>query len=183
MRYFHVTPLALQWEQTPYSHVASNVRYISFQHNLQLKTPWAEPQNVKSAPCENKYLLTFRGSTSAIIATTCPRKLKEKPRKKIISEVFFPISEVKQPISWHKKRRKPCVYGLSPLCYYKDNTFSREIQIPLTFRNTWATVKMQRFAAASLWRVLYYEGHMEGEHPSARKRGQVTHWWSQDPFL
>ena len=29
---------------------------------------------------------------------------------------------------------------------------------------------MQRFAADGLWRVLYYEAHEEGGHPSARRR-------------
>ena len=29
MRYFHVTPWPFQWVQTPYSHVASNVRYVT----------------------------------------------------------------------------------------------------------------------------------------------------------
>ena len=48
--------------------------------------------------------------------------------------------------------------GLPPFSYYKDNTFFREIQIALTLRNTPLTVKMQRFAAAKVWRVLYYEG-------------------------
>ena len=46
--------------------------------------------------------------------------------------------------------------------YYKYTTFFAEIQIPLTFRNTLATVKMQRFAADGAWRVLYYEERMEG---------------------
>ena len=34
--------------------------------------------------------------------------------------------------------------------------------MPLTFRNTLATVKMRRFAADGSWRVLYYEERMEG---------------------
>ena len=63
-------------------------------------------------------------------------------------------------IFWQKKRRKPRLYGLSPLRWYKDNTISAEIQIALTFRNTRANVKMQRFAAARIWRVLYYEGRI-----------------------
>ena len=79
------------------------------------QSTWVGPWNVKNASKENKYVLTFCRSTSAIIATTCPRNFLLTPRKKIISEVFFSISEVKQPISWHKKRRKPRVYGLSPL--------------------------------------------------------------------
>ena len=45
---------------------------------------------------------------------------------------------------------------------YKYTTFFAEIQILLTFRNTWATVKMQRFAADGGRQVLYYEGRMEG---------------------
>ena len=45
---------------------------------------------------------------------------------------------------------------------YKYTTIFAEIQIPLTFRNTLAKVKMRRFAAASLWRVLYYEEAMAG---------------------
>ena len=45
---------------------------------------------------------------------------------------------------------------------YKYTTFFAEIQIPLTFRNTLATVKMRRFAADEGWRVLYYEERMEG---------------------
>ena len=45
---------------------------------------------------------------------------------------------------------------------YKYTTFFVGIQIPLTFRNTYAIVKMRRFAAASLGRVLYYEEAMAG---------------------
>ena len=56
---------------------------------------------------------------------------------------------------------------------YKYTTFFAELQIPLTFRNTPRIVKMQRFAAASLKRVLYYEVHMEGWHLSVRTRGTV----------
>ena len=47
---------------------------------------------------------------------------------------------------------------------YKYTTFLGEIQIALTFRNTPRNVKMQRFAAASLRHVLYYEaGSGEGQ--------------------
>ena len=45
---------------------------------------------------------------------------------------------------------------------YKYPTFFVAIQIPLTFRNTLATVKMRRFAADGAGRVLYYEERMEG---------------------
>ena len=41
---------------------------------------------------------------------------------------------------------------------YKDNTFSRKIQIVLTLRNALRNVKMQRFAADGVGHVLYYEG-------------------------
>ena len=40
-----------------------------------------------------------------------------------------------------KKRRKTPCLGLSPLRQYKDNTFSREMQIALTFRNNPRNVK------------------------------------------
>ena len=48
---------------------------------------------------------------------------------------------------------------------YKYTTFFAQIQIPLTFRNTLAKVKMQQFAADGGWRVLYYEEHMAGSIP------------------
>ena len=63
-------------------------------------------------------------------------------RKKILSPLeiflhpmFFPL------YNGLKKRREPCVLGLSPLCYYKDTTFSAEIQIALTYRNSLRNVK------------------------------------------
>ena len=56
-----------------------------------------------------------------------------------------------------KKRRKPSIYGLSPLRKYKDNTFSHENQIALTLRNTPLDIHLQRFAADGVWHVLYYE--------------------------
>ena len=49
--------------------------------------------------------------------------------------MFFPL------YNGLKKRREPCVLGLSPLCYYKDTTFSAEIQIALTYRNSLRNVK------------------------------------------
>ena len=42
---------------------------------------------------------------------------------------------------------------------YKYTTFFAKIQIPLAFRNNLTSVKMRRFAAAILWRVLHYEGY------------------------
>ena len=52
--------------------------------------------------------------------------------------------------------------GLPPFSSYKDNTFSAEIQIALTLRNSSSIVKMRRFAADGGWRVLSYEAGMEG---------------------
>ena len=52
----------------------------------------------------------------------------------------------------------PLRKGLPPLSSYKDNTFSAEIQIALTLRNTSLIVNLRRFAAARVGRVLYYEG-------------------------
>ena len=42
----------------------------------------------------------------------------------------------------------------------------------LTFRNTPAKVKMRRFAAASIWRVLYYEGHTWKATSLGAKKGR-----------
>ena len=51
---------------------------------------------------------------------------------------------------------------------YKYTTFSAEIQIALTFRNTRWNVKMQRFAAARVRQVLYYEARMDERQPKAQ---------------
>ena len=56
---------------------------------------------------------------------------------------------------------------------YKYTTFSREIQIELTFRNTLRNVKMQRFAAAVGGHVLYYEACSENWHSYARREGEA----------
>ena len=54
---------------------------------------------------------------------------------------------------------------------YKYTTFFVEIQISLTSRNIQATVKMRQFAAACIWRVLYYEEHMANWYSSTSMRG------------
>ena len=59
--------------------------------------------------------------------------------------------------SGKKEERTQCLRALSS-SQYKYTTFSREIQIALTFRNNRRNVKMQRFAADGGWQVLYYEG-------------------------
>ena len=82
------------------------------------------------------------------------KKIISKAKKRIyLRGKFFyvrGISSLESQYFGKKKRRKPRVYGLSPLRWYKDNTFSARIQIALTFRNTLANVKMQRFAAARI---------------------------------
>ena len=57
---------------------------------------------------------------------------------------------------------------------YKDTTFSREILIPLTFRNNPPNVKKTRFAAASLHHVLYYEAG-SGERQMGRRQMVECH--------
>ena len=54
---------------------------------------------------------------------------------------------------------------------YKYTTFFVEIQISLTSRNIQATVKMRQFAAACIWRVLYYEEHMVDWYSQTSMRG------------
>ena len=64
-------------------------------------------------------------------------------------------------ISAQKEDRTREIWALSS-SLYKYTTFSGEIQIPLTFRNTLSTVKMRRFAADGARRVLYFEERMDG---------------------
>ena len=56
-----------------------------------------------------------------------------------------------------KEERVQCLRALSS-SLYKYTTFSAEIQIALTFRNTATNVKKTRFAQTRGWQVLYYEG-------------------------
>ena len=56
-----------------------------------------------------------------------------------------------------KSGKSPLVWAFSA-SLYKDTTFSREIQIALTLRNIPSIANLQRFAAARVGRVLYYEG-------------------------
>ena len=98
---------------------------------------------------------------------TQPEKNRTWPEKIFISEIKFSISEVENPDFLAKKEEKTPVCGLSPLRQDKDTTFSREIQIALTSRNTLRNVKMQRFAADGVWRVVYYEAARSGEKCTA----------------
>ena len=61
---------------------------------------------------------------------------------------------------------------------HKDNHFFREIQIVLTLRNTPSTVKMQRFAAATLRDVLYYEASFGCERPVVLTGTSFPRPWS-----
>ena len=62
-----------------------------------------------------------------------------------------------------KEERTHCLRALSS-SLYKYTTFSREIQIALTSRNTPRNIKMQRFAADGGCHVLYYEARLAGCH-------------------
>ena len=98
--------------------------------------PLSSSPSPKKCGLENKNLLTFSRSTLPKNPPTLRRKNPHTPRKNFLSNVENSISEVKIPFFGPKKRRKPFVYGLSPLRWYKDNTFSAATQIALTFRNT-----------------------------------------------
>ena len=52
-----------------------------------------------------------------------------------------------------KEEKTPC-FGLFPHRYYKDNTFSREMQIELTFRNSLRNVKRRLLHTWGF--VMYY---------------------------
>ena len=108
----------------------------------------------------------FPSSISAKFLPQTPRKNPLSEKKDPLSEVKFSTSEVNQPFFLPKKRRETQCLGLSPLFWRKDTTFSTEIQIALTFRNNPPIVNLQRFAAASLRDVLYYEAGFGRERPT-----------------
>ena len=59
-----------------------------------------------------------------------------KPKKFPLKHLEIPRCFVFHPLYWAKKKEKAPFLELSPLRQYKDNTFFREIQITLTYRNT-----------------------------------------------
>ena len=77
-----------------------------------------------------------KNPTSAIRSPIKPRKFPIKPRKFPLKHLEIPRCFVFHPLYWAKKKEKAPCLGLSPLRQYKDNTFFREIQITLTYRNT-----------------------------------------------
>ena len=77
-----------------------------------------------------------KNPTSAIRSPIKPRKFPIKPKKFPLKHLEIPRCFVFHPLYWAKKEEKAPCLGLSPLRQYKDNTFFREIQIALTFRNT-----------------------------------------------
>ena len=80
-------------------------------------------------------------STSPIRAPIKQRKFPIKHVENPIKHVEFSTCFVLHPLYGAKKEeRTPCL-GLFPLRYYKDNTFLREMQIALTFRNIPSNVK------------------------------------------
>ena len=58
---------------------------------------------------KNKYLLTFSRSTSGKKSPTLRRKIPQTPRKKFLSNVENPISEVKTPFLGQKRGENPLV--------------------------------------------------------------------------
>ncbi|MGM9696223.1 MAG: hypothetical protein ACI3X8_05055, partial [Alloprevotella sp.] len=87
----------------------------------------------------NSYREKF--STSSFRA---PQKHLENPQKHLENpqkHIEFPTSDVFLPLYGPKKEERTLCLGLFPLRYYKDNTFSREKQIALTFRNNPRNVK------------------------------------------
>ena len=85
---------------------------------------WVVTWNVKNAPNENKYLLTFRLAISSVRCPIWPEKNPLKHLKIFISEVKFSTSEVENPFLGQKKRRKPSINGPSPLRYTNIQHFS-----------------------------------------------------------
>ena len=87
----------------------------------------------------------FSSSYIAISRTNLARKISAKASRNFSSayRIFYMLCKtmVFWPIFRIKKRRKPFVYGRSPLRQYKDNTFFRKMQIHLTYRNTLRNVK------------------------------------------
>ena len=77
--------------------------------------------------------------------TNLARKKSAKAGRNFASayKIFYMLCKtmVFLPFFPRKKRRKPSVYGPSPLRQYKDTTISREIQIALTYRNNLRNVK------------------------------------------
>ena len=104
---------------------------------------------------------------------------------------MVPLASLFAPEKFHFSARlfkksggSPRGKGLPPFSSYKDNTFSAEIQIALTLRNTPSDIHLQRFAADELWRVLYYEAHAEGRLLSAQHVSRVvnTHGFCTEPI-
>ena len=87
----------------------------------------------------------FSSSDIANSSTNLARKISAKASRNFASAYKFFYMLCKTMVFWalfpQKKRRKPFVYGHSPLRQDKDNTFSAEIQIALTYRNTLRNVK------------------------------------------
>ena len=87
----------------------------------------------------------FSSSDNANSSTNLARKKSAKASRNFASAYKFFYMLCKTMVFWalfpQKKRRKPFVYGHSPLRQDKDNTFSAEIQISLTYRNSFRNVK------------------------------------------
>ena len=77
-----------------------------------------------------------KNPTSAIRSPIKHIKFPIKHLENPLKHLEIPICFVLHPLYWAKKEEKAPCLGRSPLRYYKDNTFFREIQIALTYRNT-----------------------------------------------
>ena len=143
------------------SHFASSARGFSCfcfisGHRIFVTTPHyfdlsSYPEMLKSNFfCAKNFNIFYdfsreKNPTSAIRSPIKPRKFPIKPRKFPIKHLENPRCFVLHPLYWAKKAEKvPCL-GLSPLRSYKDNTFFREIQIALTYRNTLEMLKTRGF--------------------------------------
>ena len=82
-----------------------------------------------------------KNATSSFRAPIKPRKFPQKHLENPQKHLEFPTSDVFLPLYRLKKEEKAPCLGLFPLRLYKDNTFSREMQIVLTFRNNPRNVK------------------------------------------
>ena len=100
----------------------------------------------------------FSSSDIANSSTNLARKISAKASRNFSSayKFFYMLCKTMVFLAHfpQKKRRKPFVYGLSPLRQYKDNTFFVEKQIHLTYRNSLRNVK--RRVLHNLAFAMYY---------------------------
>ena len=94
---------------------------------------------------------------AAVRSYLARKKSALREKNFFLRDKFFYLRGKNTIVLAKKEERTHCLRALSS-SLYKYTTFSREIQIALTSRNTPRNVKMQRFAADGVRQVLYYEG-------------------------